>query len=156
MGTLAHERLYTVTTETSLPFGRPSVTSHTLLGLSSLPNTLSTIRCPVSWRSWVKYWRSWSKMETSQYTSRQEVLHSPDSPLLAGLAMKELRGNPLSPGMSKLDTANVAKDFWASFLLGHYKKIHNIRPCTPHLLHPNQSSMYLLFEAFWDIHWCTG
>lgn len=45
--------------------------------------------------------------------------HPPDSPLLLGLAMKELRGNPLSPGMSKLDTAKVAKDFCASFLLGH-------------------------------------
>ena len=32
----------------------------TLLGLSSWPNTLSTILWPISWRIWVKYWRIWS------------------------------------------------------------------------------------------------
>ena len=34
--------------------------------------------------------------------------------------MKELRGKPESPGMSKLETARVASDLLASFLLGHW------------------------------------
>ena len=45
--------------------------------------------------------------------------HSPASALEAGLARKAFRGNPESPGMVKLDTANVARDFVASPLLGH-------------------------------------
>jgi len=50
---------------------------------------------------------------------------SPDSPLLEGLFMKELRGNPLSPGMSNAVTAIVAIDFCASFLLGHWNSEAN-------------------------------
>ena len=40
-----------------------------------------------------------------------QVWFLPASALLPGLAMKALRGKPGSPGMSKLLTASVARDF---------------------------------------------
>ena len=46
----------------------------------------------------------------------------PASALLLGLVKNALRGKPGSPGISKLDTASVARDFWASIRLGHYMK----------------------------------
>ena len=49
----------------------------------------------------------------------------PLSPLLLGLVMKAFRGNRVSPGMSKLDTARVARDLLASFLLGHCTVRHH-------------------------------
>ena len=46
-------------------------------------------------------------------------LYTPESALLLGLVKNELRGNLGSPGISKLETASVAKDFWPSLRLGH-------------------------------------
>lgn len=48
------------------------------------------------------------------------VFTLPASALVAGLVMKAFRGNPESPGMSKLDTARVARVFDASFLVAHW------------------------------------
>lgn len=62
-----------------------------------------------------------------------DARRSPDSPLLAGLAMKLLRGKPLSPGRLKLDTANVASDFCASFFVGHLRGRRRRREIDKHV-----------------------
>ena len=77
--------------------------AHHLLNLPSGVYTFSTRRWPSSWRSCLKYSLIWS-----------------DSCRLPGLVMNALRGNLGSPGISKRETASVARVLLPSSRPSHF------------------------------------
>ena len=88
--------------------------SQNLEGLpSSVENTFSTKRAPISCLAWVRY--CLNKSVLNKYNDLTACVYQtvalPASCCVVGFAYTELRGKPGSPGMSNLDIAKVYISF---------------------------------------------